>query len=165
MNVLAIDQGTSGTKAIVVDASGTVQHELASIAQDFDGATRDFPVQSITIDSENFDNVGFLKVDVEQHEREVLRGALQTIQRCRPMVMIEMAPLRYDRDVPQVFRFVTDGGYVGWFRFGAEWLPLAAFKGPVHANPQSLGTDKPFAGSNLLLFPAEHRLAKAGPLG
>jgi len=30
-----------------------------------------------------------IKIDVEQHERAVIQGALATIERCRPVIMIE----------------------------------------------------------------------------
>ena len=34
--------------------------------------------------------VDFIKIDVEGHEVEVLLGAAATIERCRPMVLIEL---------------------------------------------------------------------------
>lgn len=49
-----------------------------------------FKVQVETIDSYNFQNVGFIKVDVEGYERFVLEGAEQTIQRCRPTIQLEI---------------------------------------------------------------------------
>ncbi len=41
-----------------------------------------------TIDSYGFD-VGFMKIDVEGYELEVLKGADETIKRCRPIMYIE----------------------------------------------------------------------------
>lgn len=45
-------------------------------------------VPLITIDSLNLD-VGFMKIDVEGYELEVLLGAANTIARCRPVMYIE----------------------------------------------------------------------------
>lgn len=45
-------------------------------------------VKCVTLDSLNLD-VGFMKIDVEGHEMPVLRGARETIRRCRPIMYIE----------------------------------------------------------------------------
>lgn len=42
-----------------------------------------------TLDSLQLDNVGFMKIDVEGFEEKVLRGAVETIKRCRPTMYIE----------------------------------------------------------------------------
>ncbi len=42
------------------------------------------------LDSFGFDDVSFVKVDVEGHEVELLTGAAQTIRRNRPVVLIEV---------------------------------------------------------------------------
>ena len=42
------------------------------------------------LDSFDFDDVSFLKVDVEGHELKLLTGARQTIRRSRPVVLIEV---------------------------------------------------------------------------
>ena len=46
-------------------------------------------VPVVTIDSYEFNDVGFMKIDVEGYELEVLRGATETIRRCRPIMYIE----------------------------------------------------------------------------
>jgi len=47
----------------------------------------DIPVE--TLDSFAFDNVDFIKVDVEGYELKVLQGAVQTIDKHKPMIVIE----------------------------------------------------------------------------
>jgi FkbM family methyltransferase len=42
-----------------------------------------------TLDSYNFGNVSFMKIDVEGFEEKVLRGGTETIARCRPIMYIE----------------------------------------------------------------------------
>jgi len=43
-----------------------------------------------TLDSYEFDNVGFIKVDVEGHEASVFKGAIETIKRCDyPPILFE----------------------------------------------------------------------------
>ncbi len=51
---------------------------------------RTVPVQVRTLDSFQFDNVAVIKIDVEGHERDVLIGAGDTIDRCRPVVLTEV---------------------------------------------------------------------------
>lgn len=43
-----------------------------------------------TLDSFNFQDVGFIKIDVEGYERFVLEGARSTIARCRPTIQLEI---------------------------------------------------------------------------
>jgi FkbM family methyltransferase len=49
--------------------------------------TIDVPVT--TIDSLNYADVGFVKLDVEGYEEKALRGAAETITRCRPILYVE----------------------------------------------------------------------------
>ena len=42
------------------------------------------------IDSCAYENVDYIKIDVEGHELEVLRGATKTIEKCKPMISIEV---------------------------------------------------------------------------
>ena len=48
-----------------------------------------YDVPVVTIDSFGFEDVGFIKIDVEGYEYEVLCGASETIARCRPIMYIE----------------------------------------------------------------------------
>lgn len=47
----------------------------------------DIPV--VTIDSFELAEVGFVKLDIEGSEPAALRGALQTLKRCKPVVLFE----------------------------------------------------------------------------
>lgn len=46
-------------------------------------------VQMRTLDSFNFEGVGLIKIDVEGYELEVLKGAVETIARCKPVLYVE----------------------------------------------------------------------------
>ena len=45
------------------------------------------------IDDYNFKNIGFIKVDCQIHEKEVIEGSIETIQRCKPVLCLEL-PVR-----------------------------------------------------------------------
>ena len=47
------------------------------------------PVRMDTLDSFGFQNVDLIKIDVEGYELPVIQGAIETLQRCRPIVVIE----------------------------------------------------------------------------
>ena len=47
------------------------------------------PVQQKTLDSFNFSNVDYIKIDVEGHELKVLKGATNTIKKYNPLIIME----------------------------------------------------------------------------
>jgi len=52
------------------------------------GATHTVPV--VTIDMLDLSHVSAIKIDVERGEPQVLRGARQTIERCKPAILVEV---------------------------------------------------------------------------
>jgi FkbM family methyltransferase len=50
-----------------------------------------------TLDSFNIQDVGFIKIDVEGYEYEVIQGAEQTIKTFRPVIIVEQKPLNAER--------------------------------------------------------------------
>lgn len=59
------------------------------------------------LDSLGLLNVSFMKIDVEGHELEVLKGAEQTIQGQRPYILVEIK----DQNLEDVFSFFSKLGY------------------------------------------------------
>jgi len=49
----------------------------------------DTEVEAITIDSLNLQDVTLLKIDVENSEEYVIKGAKETIERCHPLILME----------------------------------------------------------------------------
>ena len=54
-------------------------------------STRVGPIRTIAIDDLGYDDVSFIKIDVEGAELEVVKGLAKTIERCRPIIMMEQA--------------------------------------------------------------------------
>jgi len=77
-------------------------------------------VRTVTLDSFALDNVGFVKIDVEGHELEVLRGAAELIEAQRPNILIEVE----HGDVDGVFAWFAERAYEGTF-YEKGWRPLA----------------------------------------
>ena len=60
-------------------------------------------IKTITIDSMNLSSLGFVKLDVEGHEAQVLEGGKETLSQYKPIVMIEYKPMlnkRYGNSDP-----------------------------------------------------------------
>ncbi len=79
-----------------------------------------FPVQEIsipsrTLDSYKLSNIGFVKIDVEGHEWEVLTGARSTIAESRPNFMIEIEERHCKGNFIKVNEFFQELGYSGSF--------------------------------------------------
>jgi FkbM family methyltransferase len=52
-----------------------------------------------TIDSFDFENIDYIKIDVEGFEKKVLQGAAATIERCNPVIVIEQNHVVLEDDV------------------------------------------------------------------
>jgi FkbM family methyltransferase len=70
-------------------------------------------VDMIAIDSLNLDELDFLKLDVEGYEYFALEGAKNTLEKCKPVVLIEVNGLsaRYGIDDTYADKFLKDIGY------------------------------------------------------
>lgn len=58
-------------------------------------------VPIMVLDRVFFTDVTLMKIDVEWHEPQVLEGAQDTIQRCKPLILIEDANKEYAKLLPQ----------------------------------------------------------------
>jgi FkbM family methyltransferase len=77
-------------------------------------------VRLATLDSYGFENVGFLKIDVEGSEMEVLAGARETILTNRPTMLIELLAGIYGDYLTRIEQIKNDFGYDGWIVIGRE---------------------------------------------
>lgn len=70
-------------------------------------------VPQTTIDSLALQQCAAIFLDVEGYDLEVLRGAVETLKRCKPIVAVEENALcmRYARERGDVARFLGDYGY------------------------------------------------------
>jgi FkbM family methyltransferase len=73
-------------------------------------------------------DVSFVKVDVEGHELNVLHGAVDLIDRCQPVFLVE-AEDRHRADATQlVFDFFRDRSYRGFFLWDDDVISVDHFK-------------------------------------
>jgi len=66
-----------------------------------------------TLDSYCFSDVDFIKIDVEGYELNILIGAKDTINKYKPILLIEVPSGRKDRN--NILNYLNDMGYYGYF--------------------------------------------------
>jgi len=81
-------------------------------------------VPMVTLDSLELDHVGLFKLDIQGSEVIALRGAEQTLKRCRPVILIEEKPVGGPDGSIEHVEIATDllvsFGYVPKERVGAD---------------------------------------------
>lgn len=97
-----------------------------------------------TLDEFNFADVGLIKIDVEGFEERVLRGAVDTIKRCRPALYIEDD--RKDKS-ESLHAFLRELGY------SIEPHEPPLFRAENHFGKAELVWDRNFVSRNIVCLP------------
>jgi len=79
------------------------------------------------LDDYGFDDVDLIKIDVEGHEYDVLEGAVGTIAKSRPVLLVEIEQRHSTRPIDRVFALIRDLGYDGYFLSGGRLTGLENF--------------------------------------
>ena len=90
-----------------------------------DPASTNGDTRIIRLDSLNLQNVDYIKIDCEGFEYRVLQCAKETIQRCRPVVVIEQKPHdMYSKDYGQfaAIGLLEDWGMVRLDQVKDDWI-------------------------------------------
>jgi len=143
---------TPGTRELRIPLTAGRLRETRATLEPISGPARSIGVATATLDSFCFRDVSFMKVDVEGHELDALRGAVDTITRTRPVLLIEVEQWRLSFPMQEVFRFVENLGYRGIFLDRGRVRPLGAFSPSEH---QQSGASATTFINNFLFFPAD----------
>jgi FkbM family methyltransferase len=112
---------------------GVAQEEWASIAKDYAAIRAEDPrveaidtymVPTLPLDSLALADVTAMKIDVEGAEQQALRGALETLRRCRPILSIEIEERHRTGSTRAVPALLRPLGYRGFFEFYGDWRPI-----------------------------------------
>jgi FkbM family methyltransferase len=127
---------TEGTAELIVPAAhGEIDASLGTIEQQNSLAiyncTR-VQVPTHCLDNLGLDNVGFIKIDVEGHEENVVKGAEQLIRRCRPILLIEAENRHRDGAVEEIARHLEGFGYDGFFLDDGVFKSISTFDADKH---------------------------------
>ncbi|WP_419904819.1 FkbM family methyltransferase [Kiloniella sp.] len=109
---IAISNETGSSVLRIPKTSGGYSSQLSTLSsvQEFDDH---LPVDVITskLDDQKIDNVGFIKIDVEGFELQVLEGAKETIERDKPVLVIEIEEAHTKKDISSSIALVEALGY------------------------------------------------------
>jgi FkbM family methyltransferase len=79
-----------------------------------------------TLDSFEFPDVDVIKIDCEGYEENVLRGGIETIRRCRPVIMVEqkrdMASSRFGLATLGAVQLLQEIGYTVAAELSSDYL-------------------------------------------
>lgn len=156
---LSSSEGVAELRVPIVD--GRQKNGFASLNGGPDGgkpirvAVRTLDTITDTLDR----RVSFLKVDVEGHELEVFRGALETLHRHRPNLLVEIEERHSPVPITETFAFLCAQGYAGWFLDDrGDRVPLERFDAARNAalasGDRTHGTPAPGYVANFLFTPA-----------
>jgi len=117
---------------------------LEAIEEHGQTGSRRLVVRTTTLDglvkSEQLSSVGFIKIDVEGHEWSVLRGAEEVLASRRPLLLVEIECRHHDGPIEEVFSWLVQRRYVGFFVDPAPTLALREtqeFVAHVHQDVQA----------------------------
>jgi FkbM family methyltransferase len=99
---------------------------------------RAIEVPMATLDSVYAGDVGFIKIDVEGHEQAVLDGAVQTIRRCRPRLLVEVDERLSPGGLRRAKAYFRDIDYRGFFVRAGHIEPIGLFAADVLQDPANL---------------------------
>lgn len=92
----------------------------------------------------------FIRIDVEGNEMNLLRGAADTLQNCRPRILMEFKILVQGREkMLKTFNFIKSIGYKGYFFRNQALVRLSEF------NFEAYSSQTPDYGVNNFIFEPE----------
>jgi len=124
----------------------------------------------IEVHTDRLDNVynadaGFIKIDVEGHEQAVLDGAIRTISRCLPRILVEIEELMSPGGIARAKTFFARFGYHGYYAYAGglkkiEQFSVTDMQSPLNrpaltAPNRERGSSKEYINNFIFLPPNE----------
>jgi FkbM family methyltransferase len=133
VHTLALGDAESVVTLSVPIEHGRPARASASMRATSTGAGETIRVPVRTLDSFELERVNAMKIDVEGAELDVLRGGVQTIERTRPLLLVEIEQRHHVGPIQTVFEWLTELGYEGTFLLPGRGLqPLSEFEAHEH---------------------------------
>ena len=132
-----------GKMRILVRDPGRSTIEDDNDLHDEDGnpvRTIDIPVRRL--DDLQLGEAGFVKIDVEDHELAVLRGAAETLRRYCPALFIEAEERHHRNAVGEVSELLSQFGYTGYFELDGTLRHIHEFNATEHQNRANIASWK-----------------------
>ncbi|MFT6372355.1 MAG: FkbM family methyltransferase [Gammaproteobacteria bacterium] len=123
---------------VPVDASGIEHDSSGSVETVESDSTQDQQVELRQLDGYHFEDVKFIKIDVEGHESSVIEGAAETIQSMKPSMLIEIEQRHNGMPVLEMFTKILKFGYQGYFLRKGKLVSIDDFELKRDQNPTKL---------------------------
>lgn len=116
----------NGIANLYLSGSGKGTEAQSSLIENSDCDNQlSIKVPTLSIDSLEIKNVELIKIDVEGHEESVVRGAIKTICKYHPVLLVELED-RY-ADIASTISFLENLGYSGSILINKKWRLLSSF--------------------------------------
>jgi FkbM family methyltransferase len=128
----ALGDATGEVTLSVPVVDGVANEQWASTAKSYVGhgarvGEQRFAVPLRRLDEFDISDLTAVKLDAEGAEYEVLRGAADTLRRCRPVLSIEIEERHRPGSTYSVPAFLDALGYDACWEFWGDWRPMASF--------------------------------------
>lgn len=115
-NVVISDKAASNATGPAVLAvpcpDDRAEHSIGTLCLNrIEGAYHPIAVDQVRLDEESLSNIGFIKIDVEGFELEVIAGAESLIRRDRPVLLVEILEEHTGRPVADSVAHIESLGY------------------------------------------------------
>jgi FkbM family methyltransferase len=84
-------------------------------------------VPTARLDAIVHQDVAFVKIDVEGHELNVLKGAVELLEHSQPVFLVEAEDRHRERATRSIFEFFEDRSYRGFFLKDGSAVPVEQF--------------------------------------
>ena len=83
------------------------------------------PIQTRKLDDISISNkVGFIKIDVEGHEKNVIKGGKTLINKNRPVMLIEIEERHTNKPVKETINFISEMNYECFYLFESKLINI-----------------------------------------
>lgn len=118
-----------------------LNYGYASLSNEFENK-QELKISTKTLDSFNFCDVDFIKIDVEGHENQVIKGGINTIKKFMPLILIEIEKRHTDVKAIETINKLISLGYDCIFLNNGILEKYEKFNFKVHQNQNYIGTNK-----------------------
>ena len=126
----------------------------AGLEKRVSGPAARLTVNCATLDDLDYRDVGFIKIDIEGHEKAALMGAARTIERERPNLFIENEVAHADAGVDDVFQLLAGMDYSGFALIDGRLASLRHFSFEEHQTRRRAEGDARGYVKNFIFIPA-----------
>jgi FkbM family methyltransferase len=157
---IALSDHNGDAELFIPEGDNGLVFGLASLEPRADSSTKlvSTHVPTARLDAVIDQDVAFVKIDVEGHELNVLNGAVELLDRCQPVFLVEAEDRHRAEATRSVFDFFRDKSYRGFFLKDNDVIGVDQFRPENLQDAEALRPDGgrkagQFYVNNFFFFP------------